>query len=85
MQTSWIVWGILTALGALSLTVAVRTKWLQSHTLQKCVLLSVVLHTVLAIGCIFLGGLSPASWGREESGRMTMVVVIAEEPADHFV
>ena len=85
MQTSWIVWGILTALGAVSLTVAVRTKWLQSHTLQKCVLLSVVLHTVLAIGCIFLGGLSPASWGREESGRMTMVVVIAEEPADHFV
>jgi len=79
MQSSWIVWGTLISVAAVSLTIAVRTKWLQSHTLQKCVLLSVVLHGVLGIVCCLLGGLAPASWGRDDSGQMTMVMITAEE------
>ena len=82
MQSSWIVWGTLISVAAVSLTIAVRTKWLQSHTLQKCVLLSVVLHGVLGIVCCLLGGLAPASWGRDDSGQMTMVMITAEETAE---
>ena len=79
MPTIWIVCGLLVAAAAAGLAVIVRTKWLQSHTLQKCVLLSVVLHAVLAAVAGFVGGLSPASWGQSDSGRMSMLVVMAEE------
>lgn len=82
MQTSTIIWAMLAAGAVASLAVIVRTKWLQTHTLPKCVLLSVVLHAVVAAVCTCLGGQSPASWGQHESGRMTMLVVAAEEPAD---
>jgi hypothetical protein len=85
MHTSGIVWAVLAAVAAVSLAVIVRTKWLQSHTLPKCVLLSVVLHAVVAAVCSCLGGLSPASWGRSDSGPMTMVVVAAEDPAEDRV
>ena len=85
MHTSGIVWSVLAAGAAVSLAVIVRTKWLQSHTLPKCVLLSVVLHAVVAAVCSCLGGLSPASWGRSDSGPMTMVVVAAEDPAEERV
>jgi len=76
---------VLAAGAAVSLAVIVRTKWLQSHTLPKCVLLSVVLHAVVAAACACLGGLSPASWGRSDSGPMTLVVVAAEDPAEDRV
>jgi hypothetical protein len=82
MHTSGIVWALLAAGAAGSLAWIVRTKWLQSHTLPKCVLLSVVLHAVVAVACSCLGGLSPASWGQSDSGPMTMVVVTAEDPVD---
>ena len=82
MHTSGIVWALLAAGAAGALAWIVRTKWLQSHTLPKCVLLSVVLHAVVAVACSCLGGLSPASWGRSDSGPMTMVVVTAEDPVD---
>jgi hypothetical protein len=82
MQTSWIIWGTLVVVGGAALAVVVRTKWLQSHTLQKCVILSVALHAVLAAVCGLLGGLAPASWGRDDAGRMTMMVVAAAEPTD---
>ena len=85
MHTSGLVWAVLAAGAAVSLAVIVRTKWLQSHTLPKCVLLSVVLHAVVAAVCSCLGGLSPASWGRSDSGPMTMVVVAAEDPAEDRV
>jgi Squalene-hopene cyclase C-terminal domain len=85
MHTSGLVWAVLAAGAAVSLAVIVRTKWLQSHTLPKCVLLSVVLHAVVAAVCSCLGGLSPASWGRSDSGPMTMVVVAAEDPAEERV
>ena len=85
MHTSGIVWAVLAAVAAVSLAVIVRTKWLQSHTLPKCVLLSVVLHAVVAAICSCLGGLSPASWGQSDSGPMTMVVVAAEDPAEDRV
>ena len=82
MHTSGIVWAVLAAVFAVAVAVIVRTKWLQSHTLPKCVLLSVVLHGLLAAVCTCLGGLSPASWGQGESGPMTMLVVTAEDPAE---
>ena len=82
MHMSGIVWAVVAAVAAASLAVIVRTKWLQSHTLPKCVLLSVVLHAVVAAVCACFGGLSPASWGQAESGPMTMLVVAAEEPAE---
>jgi hypothetical protein len=85
MHTSGIVWAVLAAVAAVSLAVIVRTKWLQSHTLPKCVLLSVVLHAVVAAVCSCLGGLSPASWVRSDSGPMTMMVVAAEDPAEDRV
>jgi hypothetical protein len=82
MQFNGIVWALLLASGAVALAVIVRTKWLQSHTLRKCVLLSVVLHAVVAVVCTCLGGRSPASWGTHDAGRMTMLVVAAEEPSE---
>jgi hypothetical protein len=85
MHTSGIVWAVLAAVVAAAVAVIVRTKWLQSHTLPKCVLLSVVLHAMVAVVCSCLGGLSPASWGQSESGPMTMVVVMAEDPAEDRV
>jgi hypothetical protein len=85
MHSNGIVWAVLAALVAAAVAVIVRTKWLQSHTLPKCVLLSVVLHAMLAVVCTCLGGLSPASWGQSESGPMTMVVVTAEDPAEDRV
>ena len=85
MYASAIVWAVVAVGGAGAVAVIVRTKWLQSHTLPKCVLLSVVLHAVVAAVCTCLGGLSPASWGQSESGPMTMLVVTAEEPAEDRV
>ena len=82
MDTSGIVWTLLAAGAAGALAWIVRTKWLQSHTLPKCVLLSVVLHAVVAVACSCLGGLSPASRGQSDGGPMTMVVVTAEDPVD---
>jgi hypothetical protein len=81
MHTNGVVWAVLAAAAAVAVAVIVRTKWLQSHTLPKCVLLSVVLHAVVAVVCTCLGGLPPASWGQDENGPMTMLVVMAEEPA----
>jgi hypothetical protein len=82
MQTAWIVWGVLAAALAVALTALVRTRWLQSHTLTKCVLLSVLLHAVLAAVCAFVGGWAPASWGSGGGERMTMLVVASDEPSD---
>jgi hypothetical protein len=80
MQAGWIVAGVVFAAGGIGLAVAARTRWLQSDTLKKCLLLSVVAHVALAIVAASIGGLSPASWGRSDEGRMTMVVVVSEEP-----
>ena len=82
MQATGIVVAGLAALAAVGVTVLVRTRWLQTRTLQKCVGLSVGLHAVLAVVAAFLGGLSPASWGTKDEGRMTMMVVLADEQAD---
>ena len=69
----------------MAVPVLVRTRWLESRTLEKCVALSVVLHAVFGILAVFLGGWSPASWGQRDEGRMTMLVMLAddetEEPA----
>jgi hypothetical protein len=82
MSAVWIAWTGLGAAAAVGLALLVRTRWLQSHTLTKCVLLSVLLHAALAAVCACVGGLMPASWGRNDEGRMSMTVALAEEPAD---
>jgi hypothetical protein len=46
------------------------------------VAISVGLHAVLAIVCAFVGGWAPASWGRRDEGRMTIVMAVSEEPSD---
>jgi hypothetical protein len=79
MQATGIVVAVLAALAAAGVTVLVRTRWLQTRTLQKCVGLSVGLHAIVAAVAAFLGGLSPASWGIKDEGRMTMMVVLADE------
>ena len=82
MSTAAIVWTGVAMAAAAGLIVVVRTRWLQSRTLEKCVALSVGLHAVLAIVCAFVGGWAPASWGRRDEGRMTIVMALAEEPSD---
>jgi hypothetical protein len=82
MSLVWIVGAVLAGVAAVGLAVLVRTRWLQSHTLAKCVMLSLALHAVLAVVCAFVGGLMPASWGRNDEGRMAMTVVLADEPED---
>jgi hypothetical protein len=81
MGSGWIVWGgfvgVCLAVGA----AIVRTRWLQSQTLKKCVLLSVAFHALLAVVAAVVGGTRPASWGTADDGAMTMTVVLADEPA----
>ena len=81
MGSGWIVWGgfigVCVAVGA----AIVRTRWLQSQTLKKCVLLSVAFHALLAVVAAVVGGTRPASWGTADDGAMTMTVVLADEPA----
>jgi hypothetical protein len=82
MSLVWIAWAGLAAVAAVGFAVLVRTRWLQSHTLAKCVLLSLGLHALLAVVCAFVSGLMPASWGRNDEGRMTMTVVLAADTED---
>jgi len=82
MHALWIVWGVVGVAAAAGLAVLVRTRWLQSHTLSKCVLLSVLLHAVLAAVCALVGGIRPASWGVNDDGRMSLTVALSTDPAD---
>jgi hypothetical protein len=85
MQVTWIAVVVLAASGVATVATLVRTRWLESRTLEKCVGLSVVFHAVFAIMAVFLGGWSPASWGQRDEGRMTMLVVVADDEADEPV
>jgi hypothetical protein len=80
MQTGWLVWGMIAAAAAAGIALIVRTRWLQSRTLEKCVALSVGIHALLAAVCACVGGFSPASWGSRDDGPMTMTVVMCTEP-----
>jgi hypothetical protein len=82
MQSMWIVWGAVGVAAAVGFALLVRTRWLQSHTLSKCVLLSVLLHAVLALVCAIVGGVRPASWGLNDEGRMSLTVALSTDPAD---
>ena len=77
----WIVAALIAA-ALLGLVLLARTRWLQSDTLKKCVVLSVGVHLLLAAVAAGIGGMRPASWGTADEGRMTMMVVLAEEPAE---
>ena len=82
MHHHWLLWGGLALAGAGGLAALAHTRWLQSQTLKKCVLLSVGVHAVLAIVACFIGGARPASWGEADDGRMTMLVVPVAESTD---
>jgi uncharacterized membrane protein YeaQ/YmgE (transglycosylase-associated protein family) len=85
MPWAWIAVTGLAVATATGIAILVRTGWLQSRTMEKCVGLSVVLHAVLGILATFVGGWMPASWGTRDEGRMTMVVVVADDPGDEEV
>ncbi|MBM4023662.1 MAG: squalene--hopene cyclase [Planctomycetes bacterium] len=79
MQAASIAVAVLALLAGAGVTTLVRTRWLQSRTLEKCVGLSVILHLALMVVAAFVGRWSPSSWGRLDEGRMTMMVVLAED------
>jgi len=82
MPTIFFAGVMLAALTGAGLMALVRTRWLESRTLEKCIGLSVGLHLVLAVVAALVGAWLPASWGRHDEGRMTMLVVLADEPSD---
>lgn len=82
LPTSWMVAAGLLGAALVGLVLLARTSWLQSDTLKKCVVLSVGVHLLLALVAAGLGGLRPASWGTADEGRMTMMVVLVDEPVD---
>ena len=84
LPAAWGVAAVLLAAAMVGLVLLARTRWLQSDTLKKCVVLSVGVHLLLAVVVAALGGMRPASWGNAEEGRMTMMVVLVEEPADEL-
>ncbi|NDC53017.1 MAG: hypothetical protein EBZ74_01705, partial [Planctomycetia bacterium] len=81
MDHHWLLWGGLGACLAVGIALLARARWLQSQTLKKCIVLSVVVHAALAVVAAFVGGSRPASWGTADEGRMTMEVVPVVEPA----
>ncbi len=83
MHVAWIVGGA-SAAAAVGLAVVVRTRWLESRTLEKCIGISLAVHASLGVVCALVGGLSPASWGTRDEGRTAMQVVVSvdeESPA----
>lgn len=82
MTGAGLVCGIVVVGVAATLVVIGRTGWLESHTLRKCVLLSVLLHASLAVAFAALGGLRPASFGAADEGQITMLVVTSTLPGD---
>ena len=82
MHASTMAWWGLVAATAVGLAAVVRTRWLQSHTLAKCVALSVALHALLAGLAALLAGFTPASWGSGDDGRMTITMIVAADSDD---
>jgi hypothetical protein len=82
MHSHWLLWGGLAVCCAAGMAAVAHTRWLQSQTLKKCVLLSVGVHAGLAVVACFIGGARPASWGEADEGRMTMEVVLLQESSD---
>ena len=80
MSTSAIIVAALAVVATAGLVAIVRTRWLQSRTLEKCVLLSVVLHGVIAVVCGLVGGWTSASWGRRDDAPPSMVITLGDDP-----
>jgi hypothetical protein len=82
MQTAAVLWAVAAVAAAVGMGVIVRTRWLQSRTLEKCIALSILLHAVLAVACLFIGSSLPASRGSLDEGPMTMLMVLDEPAAE---
>ena len=82
LQAGLVIAAVLLGVALGGLVLLARTRWLQSDTLKKCVVLSVGVHLLLALVAAGIGGMRPASWGTADEGRMTMMVVLADDTAD---
>jgi len=63
---------------ALVLALLLRTGWLQSHTLKKCVLLSFLLHLLLVGWFIVVGGGGSGGGGATEAEPVTVMLVMED-------
>ena len=73
---------ITTLLGvAVGLGLLLRTGWLQSNTLKKCVLLSLVLHLLLVGGFAIIGGGSGVAKPAPAETESVAVVLVMEDKA----
>ncbi len=73
---------ITTLLGvAVGLGLLLRTGWLQSNTLKKCVLLSLLLHLLLVGGFAIVGGGGGAALPAPAETESVAVVLVVEEKA----
>jgi hypothetical protein len=81
MEPGWIMAAGVLATAGVVVAIAIRTGWMQSGTMRKCVVLAGVVHLALAIVAALIGGLAPASWGTSATGRTTMVMVLEEFPS----
>ncbi|MBM4012061.1 MAG: terpene cyclase/mutase family protein [Planctomycetes bacterium] len=79
MSTAAIVVAVVGVGAAAGLVAIVRTRWLQSRTLEKCVALSVALHAVIAAVCGLVGGWAPASWGRRDDAPPAPVITLGDD------
>jgi hypothetical protein len=82
MQTAAVLWAVAAVAAAVGMGVIVHTRWLQSRTLEKCIALSILLHAVLAVACLFIGSSLPASRGSLDEGPMTMLMVHDERAVE---
>ena len=82
MQTASLLWAVAAVAAAVGMGVIVRTRWLQSRTFEKCIALSILLHAVLAVACLFIGGSLPTSRGSLDEGPLTMRMVLDEPAAE---
>ena len=72
------------ALGVVcGLALLLRTGWLQSNTLQKCVVLSLLLHLVVVGGWTLFGARDGGAAGAAaDSESVTVVLVVEDEVAE---
>lgn len=80
MHVPWVIAAAVLGLGLVGILALAQTRWLQSDTLKKCLVLSVGVHVLLALVAAGLGGMRPVSRGSLDEGRMTIVMIVGDDP-----
>lgn len=75
MPGAWAIGGAVAAIAAIGGLVALG-RWLESHTLRKCVLLSVVVHVVLVAVVAMCGGLRSGGLGGGAGDEPTVLLAL---------